>query len=212
MTHSLKPTAFNDLLNTITVDGYAICDGFLPAETITALSNEAEKHYNIGKMAAAKTGSLNKTQQSNMRGDSILWLEETNDDVHIQAYFQQMLVLKQALNQNLLMNLYELETHFAVYPIGSVYQRHLDQFNAGENTLKQARQLSSILYLNDDWQADDGGELRLYLEDNKHIDILPTAGKLVLFLSANFWHEVLPAKRNRISLTGWFRTRTNLIF
>jgi SM-20-related protein len=61
--------------------------------------------------------------------------------------------------------------------------------------------------LNQDWQKDDGGELRLYLNgtaDDTHIDIMPVGGRLILFLSAKFLHEVLPAKRERISLTGWF--------
>lgn len=211
MIKSLKPTLFNDLIDAISMNGYAICDDFLPVNIIAALRFEAANHYQIGKMAIAKTGSLNNMHQSSIRGDSIFWLEETNVNVSIQAYFQQMLALKQALNQALFMNLLELETHFAVYPTGSSYKKHLDQFNAGENKLNQARQLSSILYLNDNWQADDGGELRIYLNDDKYEDILPSAGKLVLFLSAKFWHEVLPAKRDRISLTGWFRTRSSLM-
>jgi len=35
----------------------------------------------------------------------------------------------------------------------------------------------------------------------------PTGGTLVLFLSERFAHEVLPAKRERLSLTGWFKSR-----
>jgi len=38
-------------------------------------------------------------------------------------------------------------------------------------------------------------------------DILPLGGTLVTFLSARFLHEVLPARRSRMSITGWFRTR-----
>ncbi|MFT6394425.1 MAG: SM-20-related protein [Methylophilaceae bacterium] len=44
------------------------------------------------------------------------------------------------------------------------------------------------------------------------MDILPKSGRIVLFLSAKFWHEVLPATRERLSLTGWFRTREQSIF
>ena len=57
--------------------------------------------------------------------------------------------------------------------------------------------------------------LRLYLDDadSAHfIDIAPVAGTLVTFLSSRFWHEVLPARRVRMSLTGWYKTRTNLPF
>jgi len=64
--------------------------------------------------------------------------------------------------------------------------------------------------LNDAWQAADGGQLRLYLDgmaEAPYLDVLPTAGTLVAFLSSRFWHEVMPAKRERMSITGWFRSR-----
>ena len=70
-----------------------------------------------------------------------------------------------------------------------------------------------ILYLNQNWLAEHGGELRLYLnhDDNlkstAFIDVLPVTGRLVIFLSDIFYHEVLPATRDRMSLTGWFLTR-----
>ena len=105
------------------------------------------------------------------------------------------------------MNLHDIETHLAVYPIDGVYLKHLDQLKQISDTPTQVRQLSSVLYLNDNWQAHEGGELRLHLNSQEYVDFLPTAGRLMLFLSAEFWHEVLPATRNRISLTGWFRTR-----
>ena len=121
------------------------------------------------------------------------------------VYFEKMHELKKAFNEYLFLNVHEIEAHFACYPVGSFYQKHLDHFSQVSGN--QTRQLSSVLYLNKDWQASNGGELRLYLKDNEFIDILPNAGRLVLFLSAQFWHEVLPAKVERLSLTGWFRTR-----
>ena len=37
----------------------------------------------------------------------------------------------------------------------------------------------------------------------------PAAGTLVVFMSGDFPHEVLPASRERLSLTGWYRRRGN---
>jgi SM-20-related protein len=34
--------------------------------------------------------------------------------------------------------------------------------------------------------------------------VLPEGGTLVCFLSDRFHHEVLPARRERLSVTGWF--------
>jgi SM-20-related protein len=200
------------LINSLSSQGYVICENFLPQQTISALRDEAHKRHVNLEMHAAKTGLVNKTQ-SDIRGDQIAWLNEQDEQSKnnaIDAYFEKMHALRVQLNQQLFMNLQTLETHFAVYPIGSAYQKHLDQFSHGNDA--KARQLSSILYLNRDWQVNDGGELRLYRNDSEYLDILPTAGRLVLFLSEKFWHEVLPAKRERISLTGWFRNRNLLAF
>jgi SM-20-related protein len=67
------------------------------------------------------------------------------------------------------------------------------------------------LYLNNNWHSDDGGQLRMFLDkkdETKFIDITPQSGTLVVFLSSDFLHEVLLAKRERMSVTGWFRTRS----
>jgi SM-20-related protein len=37
--------------------------------------------------------------------------------------------------------------------------------------------------------------------------VSPCAPTLVAFLSERFEHEVLPARRERLSLTGWFGRR-----
>ena len=196
-------TEFNAIIENLTSIGYAICEDFLPQNEVHALAEIALQHYANGEMAAAKVGKSNNNASLNIRGDSTLWLEENEANPAVQAYLCHMYALKHALNQRLFMGLQSFETHFAVYPVGASYQKHLDQFRGANNT----RLISSILYLNEAWQAQDGGELRLYLEDDKCLDILPTGGKLVLFLSEQFWHEVLPAKRVRTSLTGWFRAR-----
>jgi SM-20-related protein len=59
-----------------------------------------------------------------------------------------------------------------------------------------------ICYLNENWKAEEGGQLRIYEETNQ-IDVLPEAGRLVCFRSDKLEHEVLPASRARLSLTGW---------
>ncbi len=198
-------TQLTTIIDDLTENGYAICDAFLAPEIITALADKATKRYLAGAMAAAKTGQNKQLLNSTIRGDSIFWLSESIANTSVQAYFSKMHLLRNALNLHLFMNVQELETHLAVYPIGSVYEKHLDQFNQGDGV--QARQLSSVLYLNNQWLTEDGGALRLHLNVHEYLNIAPTAGKLVLFLSSRFWHEVLPATRDRISLTGWFRTR-----
>lgn len=201
----------DQLINTLAEQGYVIVDNFLDQRHIQALAEEARQRWANGTLASARTGKQATSHlavgNQTIRGDHIAWLDEASGQPAIATYFAQIKQLQAALNQHLFMNLHEIETHLAVYPVGAFYQKHLDQFNHGHAATPQARQLSSILYLNQDWQADDGGALRLYVTEDTYQDILPIGGRLVLFLSGRFWHEVLPTKRERISLTGWLRTR-----
>ncbi len=204
--------ATETLLNEIAEHGYAISDDFLPLATVSALNLQARALHASGRMQAAGIGKDTQHQViKTMRGDSTCWLDENTASDEQAIYLARMQTLQGNLNRAFFLGLAEFETHFAVYPPGSVYHRHLDQLRG-----QQERQVSAILYLNEDWQPDDGGELRLYLDGGNepvtgasrdYLDILPLGGRLLLFLSGRFFHEVLPARRERISLTGWFRTR-----
>lgn len=208
------------IIDTLAAQGYAIVDDFLSMQHVDALSVEIMSRMQQQGMRPAGIGQYAERDAS-VRGDYTAWLDEASDVTAVQAYFAKMTGLKQAINQQLFMNLHSLETHLAFYPTGSFYQKHLDQFSQARARPAQSRQLSCVLYLNKHWEAQDGGELRLYLDesnepnspnfDSRFIDVLPTAGRLVLFLSGAYWHEVRPAKRERMSLTGWFRTRELLV-
>jgi SM-20-related protein len=69
--------------------------------------------------------------------------------------------------------------------------------------------VSAVVYLNDAWLPEHGGQLRMYLDESVEHDVVPAGGCLVVFLSGEVPHEVLPATRDRLSLTGWFRRRGN---
>ncbi|MFV1921650.1 MAG: 2OG-Fe(II) oxygenase [Methylotenera sp.] len=197
-------------INAISEHGYAIIDDFLAPSEIEVLADTIKAKWLNGEMVSAKTGKAG-LKNKKIRGDYIAWLDEADTSPAVMAYFRKMEMLRLLLNTQLFMNVQELETHVAVYPVGSTYQKHLDQFSHGFAGQIQHRQLSAVLYLNQNWQSQHGGELRLHINDCNHLDISPNAGRIVLFLSAKFWHEVLPAQRERLSLTGWFRTRSHLV-
>lgn len=130
-------------------------------------------------------------KNQDIRSDYIAWLEAEDTNPTVQAYFRKMEMLRLLLNTQLFMNVQELETHVALYPIGSRYQKHLDQFSHGSSLSHgsgniQHRQLSAVLYLNQNWQAHHGGALKLYLDAENALDILPHAGRIVLFYLLNF--------------------------
>jgi SM-20-related protein len=183
---------------------YAVTPNFLNASEVDALIADLHQLQQSGEMRSAGVGKNAEVTQS-VRGDFIYWLEAATATLAQQAYLQRLEHLRQACNRTLYLGLFDYEGHFASYPPGAIYRKHLDQFQ--QDSL---RTLTAILYLNRDWQTADGGQLRMYLDgedESNYRDIQPTAGTLVTFLSARYWHEVLPATRERLSITGWFRTR-----
>lgn len=75
-----------------------------------------------------------------------------------------------------------------------------------------------MVYLNQNWSAEDGGELVIYnnqmsdssIVDNSKTIVVPSFGTIVTFLSEEFPHEVLPAMRDRYSIAGWFRLNNSI--
>ncbi|MFT5268512.1 MAG: SM-20-related protein [Acidimicrobiales bacterium] len=195
---------FGPIVNDLSLYGYSVSEGLLTPEHIAALAAVALTHQKEGRLVRARTGKA-KTESESVRGDSIAWLDEHSVEAPVLDCNATFDALRRTLNEQLFMNLHDVESHFAIYPPGAVYQKHLDQFATGH----QSRQLSLVLYLNEGWISTNGGELRLYLDGSEggQIDISPIAARLVLFESSRFWHEVLPSNRERLSLTGWFRTR-----
>ena len=143
--------------------------------------------------------------RDDVRGDRILWLDQGAGLPVETPAWEALDALRLALNRSLQLGLFSVEAHYALYPPGAAYQRHLDRFRASGEP-GDVRVISFALYLNHDWTPADGGVLRIY--DGKRVrDVLPVASTLACFLSERFEHEVLPATRQRLSLTGWFRRR-----
>ena len=92
----------------------------------------------------------------------------------------------------------EVEAHYARYAPGTGYARHSDRFRDSDS-----RVLSLVSYLNEDWQIEQGGALRLYLPQGT-VDVMPQSGTSICFLS-EIEHEVLPATRERLSIAAWLR-------
>ncbi|MDD5472241.1 MAG: 2OG-Fe(II) oxygenase, partial [Sideroxydans sp.] len=72
---------------------------------------------------------------------------------------------------------------------------------------KKNRILTTVLYLNKDWQPEYGGELVVYDPSGEQelLRLQPTFGTMIIFLSESFPHEVLPSRATRRSIAGWFR-------
>lgn len=196
------PHDFEMLADALAERGFAIIHNFLTPDEVSSI-------VGIGAFtnhaASFKKAGIGKDQQKqineSVRGDYIQWIDKKTAPPELIVYLDRLQQLSGFLNRSLFLSLKDYEIHMTVYPPGTFYKRHLDQFKKDDHRI-----LSVICYLNQEWSVDDGGQLRLYLDDGP-IDVQPTAGTLVCFRSDQLEHEVLPARRARLSLTGWLLDR-----
>jgi len=189
--------------------GWSVTDGYLSPFEFSQLAAESEVLWRTGAFRKAGVGQGQKLQiRPEVRSDRVLWLESTAASAAQTRYLSALDNLRLVINRTLFVGLFEFEGHLAVYPPGSYYREHLDQFQG-----VGLRTVTTILYLNRNWQPEDGGQLRIYTDPNDpehYEELLPLGGRLVTFLSARFLHEVLPARREQFSITGWFKKRDGL--
>jgi len=186
--------------------GWAVQQQFLDRREVELWSREARASFRDGGFRKAGIGRGEGHRiRPEVREDRVRWLDPPGATPSERRYFDLMELLRQTLNRELTLGLFGFEAHLALYPPGARYRCHLDQFQDEGN-----RVLSTSLYLNPDWGAEDEGFLRLYLDEPESApfeDVLPVGGTLVCFLSGRFHHEVLKSRRERLAATGWFTRR-----
>jgi SM-20-related protein len=198
---TVEHPSFHAAADALAGDGWGVVDGLLEPAQVAALGAECTALHDARLLLPAGTGSGRIDPA--VRGDSTHWFATGAMSAPQQAFADRIDALRRALNRELMLGLVDCESHYAVYRPGARYARHLDRLRHSDG-----RVISAVFYLNHGWREADGGALRLYLPDGSSRDILPQAGKLLLFLSARFEHEVLPATRDRMSIACWMRQRS----
>ena len=175
---------------------YVIIDDFIDNNLYKEIKNFLFE--NIDVFDKAGIGSLNQhTIKKNIRGDKTYWLNKDRDKV-LSGFWNLLEETKSTLNRYCYLSLSGQEFHLAHYPSGGYYKRHLDQFEGRNN-----RMISMIIYLNDNWETENGGQLEI-LDKNKKLQLIaPIAKRCVLFKSDKVPHAVLKSFKDRYSLTGW---------
>ena len=206
LTGGLPPALlYEPLVDSIATAGYGVMDNFMSPADIVALGTCLRNRREAGQFRAAGIGNQQVSVEKAIRGDEILWLDEATATPEERGFLNRMGELVHYVNQTCYLGLRDYEFHYALYPVGTFYKRHLDRFRSDSR-----RKLSVVCYLNTDWQDADGGQLALYLPEadgsERPVTVAPVGGRLVCFDSGRLEHEVLPATRERLSVTGWLKT------
>jgi SM-20-related protein len=198
--HSERQSLFDTIASDLMGTGYSINQNALSVDLCVALSSHLEQ-MNAEKFTDAGVGrGTDYTQVTTIRKDAICWI--TGESSAGKLWLEWASELQLYLNRRLFLGLFCFESHFAHYRVGDFYVRHCDAFRGQQN-----RVLTVVVYLNKDWTAQDGGELILYKNESDLTGLMvePTMGTVVVFLSEEFPHEVLPTVNDRYSIAGWFR-------
>jgi SM-20-related protein len=178
--------------------GFATIDEALPEEIYLGLKQRFEllRAAELLEEAGIGSGGMHELNRR-IRRDKVFWIQKTDEHPAVCSFMQWIDGLIDVFNRELFLSLRDGEFHFSHYPAGAFYRKHLDQFKERDN-----RQISVVLYFNDQWKPGDGGELKIFQEPEPVI-IEPIGNRLVLFRSDTIAHEVLETKTSRLSLTGW---------
>lgn len=178
-------------LDTFVTDGWLIIDDVFNNTALLAL--QAESGFIDYRDAALTAG----VRISNIRGDRIRWITESFFAGYF--YLQSINTLASLFNRSLFAGIRHSEAHYACYPTGFGYQWHSDN-PAG----RDERVISAVFYLNDDWEATDGGALEVVDKHGIHHEVMPVANRLTIF-DSDLRHQVQTAHRQRYSIATWMR-------
>ncbi len=196
-----------ELVDALVAQGWYVGEAFIPAELCAELYHEVATMADHEALEEAGIGrGQTHTLRRDIRGDAIRWLDR--ESRARRRYLEAMGELQQELNRALFLGLFEYEAHFAHYPPGAFYRKHLDSFRGRAN-----RVVSTVGYLNPDWPAEGGGEMVIFAADEPERElsrVRPEVGTFACFLSESVPHEVLPTRLPRASIAGWFRRNASL--
>ncbi|MEY4928024.1 MAG: hypothetical protein RI894_2460 [Bacteroidota bacterium] len=194
-------TIFECLIDSFIETKVGITQDFLDRDLAAKLKQNLCALYAERLMKAAGVGNeLFFVENKAIRSDKIYWLDREHNDPHENSFFDIVDAFVVFLNETCYTGITSYEFHYAWYDKGSFYKKHLDQFHQNKD-----RAFSVIMYLNEAWQAEDGGELRIFHPDYEQL-VAPINGRCVFFKSSELPHEVLLTNQPRLSITGWLKT------
>ncbi|AXY59110.1 MULTISPECIES: 2OG-Fe(II) oxygenase [Acinetobacter] len=196
----LLPKSWNvdQIIHDLDQQGFTVIDEAYPPAYMHRLVEECTSNLNKFRDAAIQNGVVSK-----IRSDHILWINEQLETAS--QHVHQLEELAKQLNRAFYSGIRNVEAHFACYNSGEFYALHRDNPHN-----KNGRVFSAVYYLHEQWQSDWGGELHLQDKNDQWHILQPKPNRIALFQS-DLLHEVLKAKHQRLSITAWLRSDSDII-
>lgn len=198
------PARVHQIADELVARGHATSDEFLSEAATRALYALSEQIIVAGRLRPARVGQSHAVRDdTRARADSIAWLPFA-EHVELEPFASSLRELCSAASARI-GEVLELprSVMLARYPAHSDgYALHRDA-----SELTAHRRVTAILYLNENWEAADGGELELHPDNTCGglvTKISPEWNRLLLFRS-ELLHRVLPTRKPRLALTVWLQ-------
>lgn len=184
------------------------------APCLKNVAREASKLFSDGELKLAHMGSGKREtgwQAASVRGDKVTWLHlneghsAPNRLPNAAMVVERIEELRKALNRAMGEEDYlvDFETQLACYPGKARYAPHFDAASGSHSR----RHVTIVIYLNDGWTAENGGELHLRLKDSI-FTLQPKIDRFVVFPSALLEHEIRESTVPRYAIAAWFRRKS----
>jgi SM-20-related protein len=201
--------------------GWATIDGFLPQPWIETLRREAVDFFNGGEhFEISKSSRFDPTSPDNLitydKHNVFAMQLNGGEDYYKGPRLHEYIVSTVKTLVPLLSDAFP-DAHLNPQMVsnklavctgeGSAYDKHYD--NSGYD---DTRKVTVLLYFNDKWRPELGGQFRIYGEGDSHTDIEPVAGRMLVFWSDVCVHSVLASQApdgpadHRYALTLWMTT------
>eukprot|EP00798_Chlamydomonas_sp_ICE-L_P010163 gene10163-8067_t len=177
-------------------NGYAVVDNVFGAAASNALRDEVLQLYRGGHMHKNSTHLVSAGAEGAERKlleKSHIHEAELTFDASIQEKAPLCTMVHNDHTMTIMLNLFTPNLHLDSQAIklqvnsgtGGCFPIHSDS----DETI-DGRRVTSIFYLNPDWEPSHGGELRLYPWPGEVVDLAPLNDRLVLFSSTRCSHQV----------------------